>query len=159
MEKAWGPTNKRSTLAFVHIPPHYISPVQNTITPEKNPGLNADSLNGGGSVQSTFSPGNEGKDAPFWDAVKQYLQNLVAVISGHDHGDEWCAREPTKDVIFCFDKHSGYGGYSQPEWGYGVRNIVFHSAAGGRLPKVESWIRLEESATRAHVWLDDSLGR
>ena len=21
---------------------------------------------------------------------------------------EWCAREPTKDVIFCFDKHSGY---------------------------------------------------
>ena len=25
-----------------------------------------------------------------------------------DHGDEWCAREPTKDVIFCFAKHSGF---------------------------------------------------
>lgn len=25
-----------------------------------------------------------------------------------DHGNEWCAREPIKDVIFCFDKHSGW---------------------------------------------------
>ncbi len=24
-----------------------------------------------------------------------------------DHGNEWCRREPTKNVIFCFDKHSG----------------------------------------------------
>ncbi|KAF5348475.1 hypothetical protein D9756_009595 [Leucocoprinus leucothites] len=162
MEKAWGPATKRSTLAFVHIPPlkrHYISSVQNTITPEKNPGLNANSLAGSGSVQASLSPENKEKDAPFWDAVKQYLPNLVAVVSGHDHGNEWCAREPTKDVIFCFDKHSGYGGYGEPEWGYGVRNVVFHSSSDGGLPKVESWIRLEEGATRAHVWLDDTLGR
>lgn len=25
-----------------------------------------------------------------------------------DHGNEWCAREPTSNMIFCFNKHSGY---------------------------------------------------
>ena len=29
------------------------------------------------------------------------------MYSSLDHGNEWCTREPTKDVIFCFDKHSG----------------------------------------------------
>ena len=68
-----------------------------------------------------------GNDAPFWNALNANVKNLHAVISGHgapptastskliiddiysspDHGNEWCAREPTKDVIFCFDKHSG----------------------------------------------------
>ena len=68
--------------------------------------------------------GNTGEDQPFWDALNANVKNLHAVISGHgglccifvqchlfnylvDHGNEWCAREPTKDVIFCFDKHSG----------------------------------------------------
>ena len=101
--------------------------VQSTITPQKNPGLNgmfaflfvisfcvpissnypADSLSGSGSVQATVNSVDVGKDAPFWNAVKRNLQNLVAVVSGHDHGNEWCAREPTKDIIFCFNKHSG----------------------------------------------------
>ncbi|KXN84652.1 putative inactive purple acid phosphatase 16, partial [Leucoagaricus sp. SymC.cos] len=162
MEAAWGTGDSRSTLAFVHIPPHYISAVQATLDPEKNPGLNADKLGGTGSLQSTVNPANQGKDAPFWDAVKQNLKNLVAVVSGHNHGNEWCAREPTKDVIFCYDKHSGYGGYGDPSWMYGVRNIVFHSSTntvGDTLPKVESWIRLEEGETRAHVWLNDNYDR
>ncbi|KAF9446424.1 Metallo-dependent phosphatase [Macrolepiota fuliginosa MF-IS2] len=159
MDAVWGPGEQRSALAFVHIPPHYIQPVQSTITPEKNPGLNADTLGGpgSGSVQSTFDPNEQDKDGPFWDSVNANVKNLFAVISGHDHGNEWCAREPTKNVVFCFDKHSGYGGYGDPSWGYGVRNIVFHPAKGK--PKVESWIRLEEGETRAHVWLDDNLGR
>lgn len=33
------------------------------------------------------------------------IQGLTKLL---DHGDEWCAREPTYGVIFCFDKHSGY---------------------------------------------------
>lgn len=33
---------------------------------------------------------------------------MVMRVFFTDHGDEWCAREPSKDVIFCFDKHSGY---------------------------------------------------
>ncbi|KAJ3569368.1 hypothetical protein NP233_g5090 [Leucocoprinus birnbaumii] len=159
MEEAWGPAGTtRSSLAFVHIPPHYIAAVQPTVTPEKNPGLNADVLGGPGSVQASVSPDFQGKDGPFWDAVKQNLPNLFAVISGHNHGNEWCAHEPTKGITFCYDKHSGYGGYGEPTWGFGVRNIIFHSSPDGGLPKAESWIRLEEGETRAHVWLNSTLG-
>jgi len=54
-----------------------------------------------------------------------------------------------------------YGGYGQPSWGYGVRNFVFHVSdirdGESRLAQVESWIRLEEGDTRAHVWLDNTL--
>ncbi|EKM77163.1 hypothetical protein AGABI1DRAFT_115363 [Agaricus bisporus var. burnettii JB137-S8] len=158
MDEVWGPGEQRSALAFVHIPPHVMQPVQKTITPEKNPGLNADVL-GTGSAQSTSSTSPPAQDTPFWDSANKNIKNIVAFISGHDHGNEWCAREPTKDFVFCFDKHSGYGGYGDSSWGYGVRNIVFHAPGNGKgKPKVESWIRLEEGQTRAHVWLDHTLG-
>lgn len=83
-------------------------------------------LLGSGSTQATTLSADDGKDQAFWDALNTHVQNLHAVISGHgmqlnlygfaslilshispDHGNEWCAREPTKNVIFCFDKHSG----------------------------------------------------
>jgi hypothetical protein len=153
MEAAWGPQESRAAVAFVHIPPHAIQAVQAHLDFSKNPGLNADLL-GDGSVQDSASKGN---DAPFWNALNTNVKNLHAVISGHDHGNEWCAREPTKDVIFCFDKHSGYGGYGQPSWGYGVRNLKFHTPdpnAG-----VETWIRLQEGEIRARVILDHQYGR
>lgn len=42
-------------------------------------------------------------------SLEYFSPVLHANRSGNlDHGNEWCAREPTKDVIFCFDKHSGY---------------------------------------------------
>jgi hypothetical protein len=153
-----------------------------------------------GSTQATADISSAGKDQPFWDALNTNVKNLRAVISGHgtlynkatrslplgrnyfsDHGNEWCAREPTKNVIFCFDKHSGYvqhlllwclplirllihptrakcryGGYSSAGWGHGVRNIVFPSAdpnAG-----LATWIRLEDGETRARVTLDSKYG-
>ncbi|KAK7034650.1 hypothetical protein VNI00_012292 [Paramarasmius palmivorus] len=162
MNTAWGPAEERGALAFVHIPPHVVTDVQTKLDPAKNPGLNAggadtgtpiaDQLDGIGSVQATFTEGNTGKDNAFWDALNENVKNLHAVISGHDHGNEWCAREPTKGVVFCFDKHSGYGGYGQPEWGYGVRNLLFNSSD----PRegVETWIRLEQGETRARIILD-----
>ncbi|KAL0958443.1 hypothetical protein HGRIS_000586 [Hohenbuehelia grisea] len=155
MNAAWGPASSRMALAFVHIPPHAIQAVQATLDPLKNPGLNADQL-GQGSSQATADPADADKDVPFWKALNTHIKNLRAVISGHDHGNEWCAREPTQDVIFCFDKHSGYGGYGDRSWGYGVRNIVFQSAdptAG-----VKTWIRLEEGETRGAVVLDENFG-
>ncbi|KAF8157071.1 Metallo-dependent phosphatase-like protein [Crassisporium funariophilum] len=153
MEKAWGPADSRAALAFVHIPPHAIQAVQATLDANKNPGLNADVL-GDGSVQDSASVGNDG---PFWNALNANIKNLHAIVSGHDHGNEWCAREPTKDVIFCFDKHSGYGGYGDSSWGQGVRNFVFHTPD----PKasVQTWIRLEKGETRARVVLDNNYGR
>ncbi|KAF8962278.1 Metallo-dependent phosphatase [Flammula alnicola] len=155
MEQAWGPADSRGAVAFVHIPPHAIQVLQATLDPNINPGLNADLL-GDGSVQDTTEE-FEGKDQPFWDALNANVKNLHAVISGHDHGNEWCAREPTKDVIFCFDKHSGYGGYDSTGWGHGVRNLLFHTPD----PKasVETWIRLQAGDTRARVTLDNNYGR
>lgn len=64
----------------------------------------ADAL-GDGSTQSSGFYGY-GNDAPFWDGLKN-LPNLHAVVSGHDHGNEWCKRSPA-DIVFCFAKHSGF---------------------------------------------------
>ncbi|KAK7683089.1 hypothetical protein QCA50_013762 [Cerrena zonata] len=152
MDATWGPAEQnRGALAFVHIPPHVVQATQTTLNSTRNPGLNADTL-GSGSTQATSEASSAGKDQPFWDSLNANAKNLHAVISGHDHGNEWCVREPTKKVIFCFDKHSGYGGYSGTEWGHGVRNIVFNSPN----PKdsLETWIRLEAGETRARVTLD-----
>ncbi|KAF9041456.1 Metallo-dependent phosphatase-like protein [Panaeolus papilionaceus] len=156
MEEVWGPSTSRSALAFVHIPPHAIQAVQPNITPERNPGLNADHL-GGGSVQASGDPKDARQDRPFWDSLNENVKNLRAIISGHDHGNEWCAREPEKDVIFCFNKHSGYGGYGQAGWGFGVRNLVFESPDPS--VGIETWIRFEDGDTRAKVTLDEKYGR
>ncbi|KAF9041448.1 Metallo-dependent phosphatase [Panaeolus papilionaceus] len=156
MEAAWGPSEKRGALAFVHIPPHPVQALQAKITSEKNPGLNADIL-GVGSIQASGDLSNGKNDRPFWDSLNSNVKNLHAVISGHDHGNEWCAREPEKDVIFCFDKHAGYGGYTQSSWGYGVRNLVFKSP-DPTVP-LETWLRLEGGETHARITLDDTYGR
>ncbi|KAF5313895.1 hypothetical protein D9619_013002 [Psilocybe cf. subviscida] len=154
MDAAWGPAdkNKRGAVAFVHIPPHAIEATQATLDPNRNPGLNADTL-GDGSVQDSSA---QAKDQPFWDSLNANVENLHVVISGHDHGNEWCVREPTKKVIFCFDKHSGYGGYSSDGWEYGVRNLLFHSP-DPTVP-VETWIRLQEGETRARILLNSTYG-
>lgn len=49
--------------------------------------------------------------------------------------------------MFCFDKHSGFGGYSRPGWGHGVRNLVF------RMGGIETWIRFENGTTGGRVML------
>ncbi|TFK47515.1 Metallo-dependent phosphatase [Heliocybe sulcata] len=156
MNTAWGPAENRGALAFVHIPPHVIQPLQADLNSTRDPGLNADIL-GQGSTQATTDPANAGKDDDFWQTLNSEVQNLHAVISGHDHGNEWCIREPTKNVIFCFDKHSGYGGYSSTGWDHGVRNIVFSSPSPTQ--GLDTWIRLENGTTRARVTLDGNYMR
>lgn len=38
--------------------------------------------------------------------------NVLAVTSGHDHGESWCARsKDSSGIPICFNGHSGYGGY------------------------------------------------
>ncbi|KAF8842850.1 Metallo-dependent phosphatase [Paxillus ammoniavirescens] len=151
MNDIWGPPELRSALAFVHIPPHAIQAVQENLDSSVNPGLNADQL-GQGSTQATDDPASLGKDNAFWQSLNSHIINLRAVISGHDHGNEWCAREPTYNVIFCFNKHSGYGGYSSPGWGRGIRSLVFRSAIPG--DGIESYIMFENGTTQASVVLD-----
>ena len=50
-----------------------------------------------------------------------------------------------------------YGGYGQRSWGYGVRNLQFHTSDPNS--GVETWIRLQEGEIRARVILDDQYGR
>ncbi|KAG6864073.1 hypothetical protein C0991_000367 [Blastosporella zonata] len=83
MEAIWGSSENRGALAFVHIPPYTFFLVNN-LNSDENPGLNADSLDGGGSVQATTIPSNFGKDDTFWNSVNANIKNLHAVISGHD---------------------------------------------------------------------------
>ncbi|KAF8157064.1 Metallo-dependent phosphatase-like protein [Crassisporium funariophilum] len=155
MEAAWGPSSKRGAIAFVHIPPNVIMKAQEGLNSANNPGQNADAL-GAGGVQAG-STENLGKDAPFWDALNQHVKNLHAVVSGHDHGNEWCTREPSKNVVFCFDKHSGYGGYTKAGWGQGVRNFKFTST--DPTSGVQTWIRMENGEQRAGVVLDQNYKR
>ncbi|KIJ63670.1 hypothetical protein HYDPIDRAFT_29460 [Hydnomerulius pinastri MD-312] len=152
MDVVWGSPESRSAVAFVHIPPHAIQDVQDKLNSTTNPGLNADKL-GRGSTQASDDPASSGKDSAFWHALNGNVKNLRAVISGHDHGNEWCAREPTYDVIFCFNKHSGYGGYSGQGWGRGARSLLFRSAVPG--DGIETYIILEDGTTRARVVLDE----
>ncbi|KAJ6498369.1 Metallo-dependent phosphatase-like protein [Mycena vitilis] len=162
MNAVWGPA-PRGALAFVHIAPHAIQAVQPPLDSDTELGLNDDPL-GGGSVQDSldlptsthrYKNGKvetSTRDAPFWTALGE-IPNLHAVISGHAHGNEWCAR--TDGVRFCFNKHSGYGGYDKPGWGHGVRNIVFSRDTNSitSTNRVETWIRLEGGETRARLSL------
>ncbi|KAF8579654.1 Metallo-dependent phosphatase [Ramaria rubella] len=154
MDKAWGPPENRAALAFVHIPPNVVQNLSETLNNTLDPGLNADEPLSIGSTQSTFNTTlyGTGNDKPFWDSVNANIKNLHAIVSGHDHGNEWCTRDPGKNVIFCFDKHAGYGGYDSPDWGHGVRDFVFYAdnITGG----VDTWIRLEDGTKRAIVRLD-----
>ncbi|KAJ6483253.1 Metallo-dependent phosphatase [Mycena sanguinolenta] len=168
MDAAWG-APPRGALAFVHIAPHAIQALQPPLNSSLDLGLNDDPL-GGGSVQDSNSiPDDEpsppdvnadmdddlsisaaARDAPFWTALGT-IPNLHVVISGHAHGNEWCTAAPTDsgEPRFCFNKHSGYGGYDKPGWGQGVRNVRFSSN------RVETWIRLEGGETRAHLVLNE----
>lgn len=155
MNAAWGPSEKRGALAFVHIPPHVVQDLRGGLDSAKEPGLNADEL-GAGSSQASGSDSVFGNDQPFWDALTENVPNLHAVFSGHDHGNEWCSRDNSKDVIFCFSKHTGYGGYDHG-WGHGVRNIVFSSPSPTTAP--ETWIRMEAGDVHARITLDENYGR
>ncbi|KAJ7302505.1 Metallo-dependent phosphatase [Mycena albidolilacea] len=172
MGAAWG-TVPRGALAFVHIAPHAIQALQPPMNSSLDLGLNDDPL-GGGSVQDSNNIADEetslhseinqdhlaadlnvaadARDSPFWTALNN-IPNLHAVISGHAHGNEWCTR--TGGTRFCFNKHSGYGGYDKLGWGHGVRDVLFSASSTehDKANRVETWIRLEDGETRANLVL------
>ncbi|TFK95998.1 Metallo-dependent phosphatase-like protein [Pterulicium gracile] len=155
MDEQWGGAEEqgRQALAFTHIPPHHIQAVSENLDSSKNPGQHADVLGAGAAQDGEQKTRNQ----PFWDSLNTNVKNLCAVISGHDHGNEWCAREPTQDVIFCFDKHSGYGGYTRDSWGHGVRQVLF--TMEGNNVDVESWIWVQGGEERARVKLNVNYGK
>ncbi|PVF97989.1 Metallo-dependent phosphatase [Serendipita vermifera] len=146
MDKRWGPPKNRGSLAFVHIPPFLVRKLQANLNSTLSPGLNADHM-GEGSSQA------HGKDHAFWNALTTHISNLHALVSGHDHGNEWCAQEPKRKVIFCFAKHSGHGGYGSPSWGFGIRNILFEKF--DTTGTIATWIRMEDGEKKALLYLPD----
>lgn len=82
MDSAWGPAvSTRQSLAFVHIPPHAIEAVSETLNNNTNPGLDDDEISAGYSQAS--SPSTMGKDAVWWNTLTSQVKNLRAIVSGH----------------------------------------------------------------------------
>ncbi|KAG9050055.1 hypothetical protein FS837_007808 [Tulasnella sp. UAMH 9824] len=157
MNEAWGPSENRAAMAFVHVPFHVMESLQPTRDPLKEPGLDGQVLEGG-STQSTVDTsawGND-RDKPFWTALTSNVKNLHAVVSGHDHGNEWCSRDPKTKQILCFNKHTGYNGLTEPGWGHGVRTFDFTLAT--LTTSVQTWVTMD-NGTRIHeVTLNSSYG-
>ncbi|KAF8143723.1 Metallo-dependent phosphatase-like protein [Mycena galopus ATCC 62051] len=97
-----------------------------------------------------------GLDLPFWDAIialnggAEKGGNVLAVTSGHDHGDSWCGRSTdSAGIPICFNGHSGYGGYVTTH--SVVRNgRVFNlnlNDLAKEVPTVNTWNSYENSTT------------
>lgn len=161
------------SLAFTHIPTQasHALQVQSPPHPNYQPGINDDSplaqqAQGwcpDGTNDGTCSYG--GQDVPFMQAITT-TPGLVALFSGHDHGDTWCYRWDTllpgmtvagTGMNMCFGQHSGYAGYGN--WIRGARQILVseealrHTDEQGRVD-VETWIRLESGAAVGSVTLN-----
>ncbi|KAF2796507.1 Metallo-dependent phosphatase [Melanomma pulvis-pyrius CBS 109.77] len=163
------PNQPIPSLAFVHIPIHATwtfqhGPNMNSAT---EPGINEDNIGHQGISCDALGKNcywNK-KDTPFMKSLAA-TEDLMAVFSGHDHGDDWCMKwasisgnEPPNgnSIHLCFGRHTGYGGYS--DWTRGARQIVVHedSLRGGER-EVETWIRLEDGKISGHVVLNETYG-
>ena len=178
------------SLAFFHIPTRASFTLQQAgLDPHRQPGLDDDgpldhqakgwcpdddddddnnnnnNINGTKLTEKGCDYG--GQDAPFMAALAD-TPGLLAVFSGHDHGETWCARwggggsgndtAPTKKggVVLCFGQHSGYGGYGS--WIRGGRQVGV-SVEGLREGEVETWVRLESGKVVGRVRLNATYGR
>ena len=74
------------SLAFVHIPVNAMAAFQKTgVDPDREPGINDDNpLAQQGVLNGVYT----GQDVPFMSALLD-TPALMAVFSGHDHGDDW----------------------------------------------------------------------
>ncbi|KAK4896752.1 hypothetical protein LTR27_005346 [Elasticomyces elasticus] len=166
------------SLAFVHIPVNAMLAFQqsqndNGVRPNYEPGINDDDplaqqgyTAGQGSATNDDDPvyTYNGEDIPFMQALLD-TPNLMAVFSGHDHGDDWCFKWDTKlpgmnltgnGIDLCFGRHTGYGGYGS--WERGSRQILVTKKMLKR-KAVETWVRLEGGAVSGSVVLNGTYGK
>jgi hypothetical protein len=177
-------TSPIPALAFVHIPPDASRTLQSRgIHPHRQPGVDDDrplarQAQGWCADGSVPPPGKEGEceyggqDGPFLDALAT-TPGMMALFSGHDHGETWCARwdgmtpeggegegeggeEERNGLNLCFGQHSGYGGYGR--WIRGARQVVV-SLEGLAERVVETYIRLESGETVGAVTLNATYGQ
>jgi hypothetical protein len=149
------------SLAFVHIPIYAMNAFQSTgVGNYTEPGINDDNPL---SPQAIKNGKYTGEDIPFMKSLVN-TKGLMAVFSGHDHGNDWCSKWETKlpgmtfagnGLFVCFGRHTGYGGYGS--WTRGSRQILLHEKT--LKDEVETWIRLEDEKISGWVMLNGTYGR
>lgn len=170
------------SLAFVHIPINAsLTLQQKGIDPHRTPGIDQDvpvSQQGQGWCADGKNDGScvyGGQDIPFMKALVE-TEGLVALFSGHDHGNTWCGAWdgilPNSDsdestasagrkLNLCFGQHTGYGGYGH--WIRGARQVVVSlegltSARNKEHYEVDTYIRLEDGGVVGAVTLNSTYG-
>ncbi|KAJ7339733.1 Metallo-dependent phosphatase-like protein [Mycena albidolilacea] len=134
-------------LVFVHIP---VQKAQ-ILAPLPSPGDHDDEPDP--STQGFFNNTYTGLDLPFWDqivALDGGKGKVLAITSGHDHGESWCARsKESSGIPICFNGHSGYGGYVTEH--SAVRNgRVFDlnlKDLSKKVPTLKTWNSYEDDTT------------
>lgn len=173
------------SLAFVHIPINASLTLQKQgIDPSKEPGINHDkplAQQGKGWCADGKDDGKRcsygGQDVPFMRALAS-TPGLVALFSGHDHGNTWCghwdgtipgdtAVGTARGLNLCFGQHTGYGGYGS--WIRGGRQVLVTleglAKKGGEDEEnlkdfdVETYIRLENGDIVGAVTLNGTYGQ
>lgn len=113
-----------------------------------------------GSSETVYS--YSGQDVPFMQALLD-TEGLIAVFSGHDHGNDWCFKWDARlgdmtlvgnGLNLCFSRHTGYGGYGT--WTRGSRQILVRLDALG--DGTETWSRFEDGSVVARVTLNSTYG-
>ncbi|KAI1266575.1 Metallo-dependent phosphatase-like protein [Xylariaceae sp. FL1019] len=160
------------SLGFVHIPTYASFALQKAgVDPNEQPGINDDSpvapqAQGwcpDGRSDGSCSYGEQ--DTAFMKAIS-HTPGMMALFSGHDHGDTWCYKwdrklpnitvTPSNNVTLCFGQHSGYGGYGQ--WERGSRQILV-SEKNLEKQEIDTWIRLESGNVVGNVSLNRTYGQ
>lgn len=156
------------SLAFVHIPVDaFLAFQEEGVDANAEPGINADIplsqqgvASGQGDSETVFT--YDGQDVPFMQALLR-TENLMAVFSGHDHGNDWCFKWNSKlagmtltgnGLNLCFGRHTGYGGYGS--WTRGSRQVLVSLDMLGNA--TETWTRLEDGSTTGLVNLNSTFG-
>jgi hypothetical protein len=159
------------SLAFVHIPTNASLALQEAgVNPNQEPGVNDDNPLAQ-QAQGWCSDGADdgscaygGQDIPFMEALTT-TPGLMAVFSGHDHGDTWCYKWDTllpgmnvtgNGINICFGQHTGYGGYGN--WERGARQVLVTQSKLKDL-EIDTWIRLESGNTVGSVSLNATYGQ
>ncbi|KAI8956774.1 Metallo-dependent phosphatase [Daldinia sp. FL1419] len=160
------------SLAFVHIPTYASYVLQKEgIDPHAEPGVN-DDIPLAPQAQGWCADGRNdgtcdygGQDIPFMRAISA-VPGLMAVFSGHDHGNTWCYKwdrllpnmtvTPRNDVNLCFSQHSGYGGYG--DWERGARQILVSQPKLEKF-EIDTWIRLESGNVVGSISLNSTYGQ
>lgn len=171
------------SLVFVHIPIYAALAIQryDGLDPHTEPGINddvplapqAEGYCSDGVNNGTCDYGEQ--DLPFMRAITS-IPGVLAVFSGHDHGDTWCAKWDDllpgmwvqgNGVNLCFGQHSGYGGYGS--WERGARQVLVTKEMLGRGAgwnieascdwEADTWIRLESGNVVGSVSLNATYGQ